>query len=163
MKRLLFTLALALTLSSCAFMQPHRRGNGAAVADTVGAILLAGTAIGIAAAYPANNQGAQFSQDTGTTAAVVSIGAVGLLYLASAIFGFTRDPSMEQYDAPILGLQILALGLAGLGGGAGGNQAAWRSQADAQGCCSWHSGADTCYSGRVLCMDGTLSRSCTCQ
>jgi predicted ribosomally synthesized peptide with SipW-like signal peptide len=157
-------LALVLVGDGCAFMQPHRRGDGAAVADTVGAILMGGTAIGVAAMYPANNQGASFSQDSGTTAAVATLAVLAVAYTASAIFGYTRDPSMEQYDAPILGLQMLALGLAALGGGLGGGStlASWRSQADAQGCCSWHGGADSCYGGRVLCGDGSLSRSCTC-
>ena len=32
-----------------------------------------------------------------------------------------------------------------------------------QGCCSWHDGVAGCSGGRVLCNDGTLSPSCTCE
>ena len=30
------------------------------------------------------------------------------------------------------------------------------------GCCSWHGGVSGCSDGRVVCSDGTLSPSCTC-
>ena len=31
-----------------------------------------------------------------------------------------------------------------------------------RGCCSWHGGVCGCENGRVLCCDGTLSPTCTC-
>lgn len=31
-----------------------------------------------------------------------------------------------------------------------------------RGCCSWHKGVCGCKNGRVVCCDGTLSPSCTC-
>ena len=167
MPRIRSAAAAAATLiwiGGCAFMQPHRRGNGAAIADTVGAVLFVAGAASATQIYSANNSGAPFYQDSLTTGIVVALGAVGLLYTASAIFGFSRDNSMQVNDEPILGLQILALGLAGAGGGArsGSDLADWRQGADNQGCCSWHGGADYCYGGRVVCKDETLSRNCSC-
>ena len=36
-------------------------------------------------------------------------------------------------------------------------------QMERSGCCSWHGGVAGCdYSGRVVCSDGSLSPSCTC-
>ena len=36
-------------------------------------------------------------------------------------------------------------------------------QMERSGCCSWHGGVAGCdYSGRVVCNDGSLSPSCTC-
>jgi hypothetical protein len=32
-----------------------------------------------------------------------------------------------------------------------------------RGCCSWHGGVCGCQGGRVLCCDGTLSRTCRCR
>lgn len=32
-----------------------------------------------------------------------------------------------------------------------------------RGCCSWHGGVCGCSNGRVLCCDGTLSPTCTCE
>jgi hypothetical protein len=32
-----------------------------------------------------------------------------------------------------------------------------------QGCCSWHGGVCGCSGVRVVCCDGRLSPSCTCQ
>ncbi len=32
-----------------------------------------------------------------------------------------------------------------------------------RGCCSWHGGVCGCSGGRVLCCDGTLSPTCTCE
>ncbi len=31
-----------------------------------------------------------------------------------------------------------------------------------RGCCSWHGGVYGCSGGRVVCSDGSLSPSCTC-
>jgi hypothetical protein len=31
-----------------------------------------------------------------------------------------------------------------------------------RGCCSWHGGVAGCSGGRVVCSDGSLSPSCTC-
>lgn len=31
-----------------------------------------------------------------------------------------------------------------------------------RGCCSWHGGVCGCYGWRVVCCDGTLSPTCTC-
>ena len=30
------------------------------------------------------------------------------------------------------------------------------------GCCSWHGGVSGCSGGRIVCNDGSLSPSCTC-
>ena len=105
-------LCSALSLMGCAFMQPHRIGDGAAVADTVGAVLFTGAAVGVAVADPAFSQG-----DPGAQWGVIACAIIGAIYTSSAIYGFTRSPDMQQNDEPILGLRILALGLAGAGRG----------------------------------------------
>ena len=47
--RRLVAVCSALALASCAFMQPHRIGSGAAVADIVGAALMTGCAVALPA------------------------------------------------------------------------------------------------------------------
>ena len=47
----------------------------------------------------------------------------------------------------------------GCGGGGGGGGGEINSN---QGCCSWHGGVAACSSGRLMCIDGTLSPTCGC-
>lgn len=136
-------------------MQPHRRGDGASNADVVGVVLFGGAAATIAA-ISQSNQAAGSGAWNASMGVVSALGVVGLACLASAIYGYSRPDEMRYNDEPILGLQIWALGLWAIGGWA-------RNSQDEQGCCSYHNGiTNFCQNGRVVCQDGTLSRSCTC-
>ena len=98
---------------------------------------------------------------TGSESAVPLAG-LAALYTLSAIYGFTRDAETQHSDGPILGLQILAAGLAGFGAGASA------ASSNHQGCCSYHGGMDSCAldsegRNRVVCSDGVFSPSCLCE
>ena len=139
-------MGLALAASGCAFMQPS--STKAPIADTVGAGLFTAVAVGAAAGDPNND-------NNGRGAAELCL-AVAAVYALSAIYGFTRDPKTQNSDDPILGLQILALGLAGFG-----NASSSRNQ---QGCCSHHGGVGGYCDGdgMVVCADGESSPTCRC-
>lgn len=134
---------LLLMCSGCAFIQPS--STKAPIADTVGAGLFTAVAVGAAAGDPNN-------ENNGRGAAEACL-AVAAVYALSAIYGFTRDPKDQNSDDPILGLQILALGLAGFGGAA-----------SRQGCCSHHGGVTNSCDGddMIVCADGDSSPTCHC-
>jgi hypothetical protein len=141
MRRLLLLVTLML-LGGCSFIQPYRRGDGAAIADTVGVAVFGGSAIAVAATA-SNDQGTGISStgSTAYTATLATLGCIAALYAASAIFGFTRDPSMHQDDVPILGLRMLGSGLQA-GGQSLSNSA---SGARSVTCYKNNDGSATCY------------------
>ena len=148
---------VALGAAGCSFIQPSSRG--APIADTVGAVVMAGsTAIAVAEMDTSPRTGApDFTADTGYTAGVCTLTGLAVLYTLSAVYGFTRDKESQQWG-PILGLQILALGLAGFSRGVNGSN-------DQRGCCSYHQGIGSgCGSNnRIMCADGEESPTCKCE
>jgi|SRR5579859_6906950 len=150
----LTAVLLAVTSSGCSFIQPTARG--APIADTVGAVLAAGSGVGAIAGYQSPTGVGDFTQDSGYSAGVATLWTLAALYTLSAIYGFSQDPKTQR-DERILGLQILALGLAGFASGYNGASGGGHS-----GCCSWHQGIAGCSDGRIVCNDGEFSPSCTC-
>lgn len=156
LRRHLVTVGVAIACAGCSLIQPSSRG--APIADTVGAVLMAGgTTVAVVAAPPNEAGRADFTESGGATAAVCTFGGLTLIYTLSALYGFTRDPKTQNSDEPILGLVILSGGLAGFARGARAGSS------DHRGCCSYHGGiGDGCDDGRLICADGTTSPTCAC-
>jgi hypothetical protein len=152
-------LAALAVCGGCAIIQPSSRG--APIADTVGAVVMTGaTTIAVAAYHDPSGQGRDFTNDSGYTAGVLTLGGIAFLYACSALYGFTRDPATQSSDKPILGVRILTFGIAGAAAG-------WSAGSTRQGCCSYHGGVSGCANdsrgdNRVVCEDGQFSPTCLC-
>lgn len=145
-------------MTGCSFMQPT--ASGAPIADVVGAgIMAGGTTVAVVAMDRTNTGAPDFGASGGYTAGTCTLAGLTVVYVLSAIYGFTRDPKTQQSE-PILGLQILAAGLAGFGKGVNSGNSNGNEH---QGCCSYHGGVDHCEGERLICADGERSPTCKCE
>lgn len=147
--------ATLMTTTGCAFMQPS--SSRAPAADLVGSGVFLGVET-VAVAAQAESPNPQRYNAT-----IIATGVIVAVYACSAMYGYTRDPQTQNSDDPILGLQLLAVGLAGVGRGMAGH-----SNQDDRGCCSYHGGLvgeGVCntYTNHLQCNDGTSSPTCRCE
>lgn len=144
---------LALPLVGCSLMQPTAKM--APGADTVGAALLGGsTAVAVVYMDKSPRGYLDLTASTPYTAATCTLAGLAVVYAASAVYGFTRDPA-TQSDEPLIGLRMLGLGLMSMGN-------SLQQSSGQQGCCSYHNGISGCSGEEVICNDGTRSPTCRC-
>lgn len=109
-------LLVVMMLNGCSFMQPT--SAKAPIADAVGAGIYGAMAIGWMATEPSITNTQSNISNSVYTAGIATLSGIALVYVASAIYGFTRDPHSQNWNDPVLGLQIL--GKAGAAAGAAG-------------------------------------------
>ncbi len=104
--RWLSAIALWGLLSGCAFFLPSRVGTGTAIADTAGAVLLAGGAEGLGLTYGKSVGGESFSASPWFSVAFAALVVGSAVCVVSATEGYTQhrtpgEPPRKPAPAPM--------------------------------------------------------------